>query len=198
MPASLGLGRTHASVFYGHQPLRKIFDAQRIAEGVRQLFELENLFRVWFFVNAVQRAEPAALEVARDRLVGGQHELFDQPVRDVAFAADDANHLSRGVEFDHRSGQIEINRAKPRAPRIEDHREVPHRSKFFGKVGIFRSGGRVALQYGIDGRVRHALGRANHAARKFRCDDFPVRVQLHNRAYHQAVFMRLKRADAVR
>src|SRR5467141_495827 len=79
--------RSDISMFHRHEALRKILDAQRIAERVRQLFELENLFRVGFFVNAVQRAETAALEVSRDRLVRGEHELLDQPVRDVAIAA---------------------------------------------------------------------------------------------------------------
>jgi len=45
--------------------------------------------------------------------------------------------------------------------------------KIFGEVRIFRGGGRVTLQDGVDGRVGHALGRANYSAREFRGDDSP-------------------------
>src|SRR5258707_1378377 len=73
-------------------PFGKPGDAQRVAEDVRQLLKLENLFRVGLFVHAVQGTDAAAFEVSRDRLIGGQHELLDQAMRDIALAADDARH----------------------------------------------------------------------------------------------------------
>ena len=102
------------------------------------------------------------------------------------------------IEFDHRLGQIEIDGAEPRAPRVQNHGEVAHGAEIFGEVRVLRGGGRVVLKHGVHRGVRHALGRADHAAREFRRDDFAVRVEFHDRAHHQAVFLRIERADAVR
>ena len=68
--------------------------AQRIAEGLRQFLEFEHLFRIGLFMNAVQRSQAAPVQVLRDGLVGGEHELFDQAMGDIAFAAHDAGHLT--------------------------------------------------------------------------------------------------------
>ena len=102
------------------------------------------------------------------------------------------------VEFDHLLGQIEIDRAEARAPRVQNHGQIAHGAEIFGEVRVLRGCGGVILQHGIHRRVRHALGGANHAAREFRRDDFAVRVEFHDRAHHQAVLVRIERADSVR
>ena len=180
--------RAGTSVLHFDAPLRKIFDAQRISERLRQRLEFQNFLGVGFFVDAMQRSDAARFEIARDGLIRGQHEFLDQAVRDVALAADDADHLPVGIEFNHRLGQIEIDGAEPRAPRVQNHGEVAHGAEIFGEMRVLRGRGRVILKHGVHRGVRHALGRANHAAREFRRDDFAVRVQFHDRAHHQAVF----------
>ena len=165
---------------------------------MRQFLELQNFLGIGFFVDAVQRGDAAAFEVARDGLVRRQHEFLDQAMRDVALAADDAGHLPRGVEFDHLLGQIEIDRAQARAPRVENHRQIAHGAEVFGELRILGVRGGIVLQHGIHGRVGHALGGTNHAAREFRRDDFAVAVQFQDRAHHQAVFVRVERTDSVR
>ena len=59
----------------------------------------------------MQRIDAARIQITRDGPIRGQHEFLDQAVRDVAFAADDAGHALLVVEFNHRLGQIEIDRA---------------------------------------------------------------------------------------
>ena len=190
--------RTGTSVLHFHAPLRKIFDAQRISERLRQRLKFQNFLGIGFFVDAMQRSDAARFEVARDGLIGGQHEFLDQAVRDVALAADDAGHLPGVVKFNYLLGQIEIDRAKPRAPRVENQGEVAHGAEIFGEVRVLRRGGRVILKHGVHRGVRHAFGRADHTAREFRRDNFAVGVEFQDRAHYQAVFLRNERADAVR
>ena len=56
----------------------------------------------------------------RDALVGGEHEFFDQAMRDVALGARDAFHQAEFVELDDRLGKIEIDRAAALAFAVED------------------------------------------------------------------------------
>ena len=190
--------RAGTSVLHFDAPLRKIFHAQRISERLRQRLEFQNFLGVGFFVDAMQRSDAARFEIARHGLIRGQHEFLDQAVRDVALAADDAGHLPGIVKFKHLLGQIEIDGAEPRAPRVENQGQVAHGAEIFGEVRVLGGGGRIVLKHGVHRGVRHALGRANHAAREFRRDNFAVRVEFHDRAHHQAVFPRIERADAVR
>ena len=53
------------------------------------------------------------LQIAGHGLVGGQHELLDDAMGDVAFRAGDAAHQAVLVELDHRLRQIEIDGAAP-------------------------------------------------------------------------------------
>ena len=138
--------RPAVSMLYGHAALGKILDAQRVAEGVRHLLELQNLFRIGFFMDAVQRADAAPFQVTRDGLIGRQHELLDQPVRDVALAANHADHLSAVVELDHRLWQVEVDRSQTRAAGVQDHRQIAHGAEIFGEMRILRGRGSVILQ----------------------------------------------------
>src|SRR6202050_2881616 len=95
----------------GYAALREIFDSQGIAESLGEFLEFENFFWVGFFVNAMERSDSSLFQVLRDGFIGGEHKFFDQAVRDVALAADDAEHASIVVEFDDWLGKIEINRA---------------------------------------------------------------------------------------
>jgi len=44
-----------------------------------------------------------------DGAIGGQHELFNEPVRDVSHAARDIGHALLFVEFNDRFREIEID-----------------------------------------------------------------------------------------
>jgi len=60
-------------------------DAEGVAERRDELLELVHLEDVRRLVDAEQRRRPVIGQVLRHRLVGEQHELLDQPVRDVPF-----------------------------------------------------------------------------------------------------------------
>ena len=69
------------------RPQRGQRRAEAVAEAGDELLELGDLEDVRLLVDAVERRRLLRLEVRRDRLVGEQHELLDQPVRDVALRA---------------------------------------------------------------------------------------------------------------
>ena len=75
---------------HGDCALMEIFDAERIAEGLRELFKFEHLARVGLLMDAVQSVDAASEEVVRHGAIGGEHELLDDAVRDVALQLDDA------------------------------------------------------------------------------------------------------------
>ncbi len=50
----------------------------------------------------------------------------------------------------------------------------------------------------MDVGVGHALGRADHARVKFGAHHISVGVHFHDRAHHQAIHLRIQRANAVR
>ncbi len=69
----------------GLHPLhRQSAHAQRIAEARGDVLKLKNLLRIGLFVDAIQAGHAPSLQMAGDRLVGGQHELLDQPMGLVA------------------------------------------------------------------------------------------------------------------
>ena len=58
--------------------------AQRIAEVRRDFFEFHHALGIGLFVDAVRSDASRCFQMRRHGFIGGQHELFDQPVRDVA------------------------------------------------------------------------------------------------------------------
>ena len=69
---------------------------------------------------------PRCSEITVDRAIGGQHEFFDQAMRDVALAAHDAGHALLVVEFDDLFGKIEIDGAVLVAASVEEQRQLFH------------------------------------------------------------------------
>ncbi len=63
---------------------RSLAAAERVAQRRDELLEDLDLGRIRRLVHAIERRHVPRVEVGRHRLVGEQHELFDQPVRDVA------------------------------------------------------------------------------------------------------------------
>ena len=165
---------------------------------MRQLFKFEHFLGIGLFVNAVKRGDTAQLQVVRHGLVRGEHELFDQAMRDITLATDNSGHAAFGIEGKHALGQIEIHRATPRAPGIENQRKIAHIAKPAGQRRIARTGNRIALDYLIYRCVRHALRGTNDARREFRILDFAVIIELEEHAHYEAILMRIQRAHAVR
>ena len=182
---------------HGDATLGEIFHAQRIAERLRQFLEFQNFLRVGFFVHAMQRADAAIVEITRDGLVRRQHEFLDQAVRDVALAADDADHVPGFVEFDHRLGQIEINRAELAAPRVENQGQIAHVAEFFRQGRVLRGAFPDRLRARCSPWCRSCARRSESRRARIPRDDFSVRVQFHDRAHHQAVLLRIERANSV-
>ena len=68
-------------------------------------------------MDAVERRDVVVVEMLRDGLVGDQHELLDEAVRDVALGGDDRLDHALVVEDDLGLLQIEVDRAAAVAPR---------------------------------------------------------------------------------
>src|ERR1700741_4749953 len=60
--ASRFRGRRNFAVAHGDFALMEIFDAERIAEGLRELFKFEHLARVGLLMDAVQSVDAASEE----------------------------------------------------------------------------------------------------------------------------------------
>ena len=80
---------------------------------------------------------PAPFDVGRDGLVGQQHELFDQLVRDVPLRLDDRFHLAGIVDDDFRLGQVEIDRAAALAASVQNVKQLLHQLELRHEVAVF-------------------------------------------------------------
>ena len=106
--------------------------AEAVAEPGDELLELGDLEDVRLFVNAVERRRLLRLEIRGHRLVGEEHELLDQPVRDVALERDD--------RLDHAAWSSMTTSASFRSKSIEPRRRrasfrIWNSSRISSKVG---------------------------------------------------------------
>ncbi len=95
------------------QALRRdlLAEAHVQADVVHEHGELAELVQARRFVHAID-APPARLsEHARHRLVGGDHELLDHHVADVALGPDDRIDVALEVHHDLGFGEVEVERA---------------------------------------------------------------------------------------
>src|SRR5690348_9801370 len=67
---------------------------ERISESGGQQLEVVDLLRVGLLVNAVQRSDIMTLEISGDAFICGEHELFDNAVRELPLRARDSAHQS--------------------------------------------------------------------------------------------------------
>ena len=109
---------------------------QRIAEAGNELLELLDLQHVGLLVDAIDARHAAPFDVGRDGLVGEQHELFDQLVRDVALGLDDRLDLAGVVDDDFGFRQIEIDRAAPLAAPVQDVKQLAHQLELRHEVAV--------------------------------------------------------------
>ena len=103
------------------------------------------------------------LEIAGDALIGRQHELLDDAVRDVAFGARDALHQSVLVKFDHRLRQIKIDGAAAHPLAIQHHRQLAHQLKNIHQLVIALAQTDVSFEDEVHVGVGHAFRRADDA-----------------------------------
>src|SRR5688500_13222201 len=91
-----------------------------VAERGDEFLEVLHLLDVRRFVDAVQGGRLVGDEMRRHRLIGEQHELFDEAVRDVAFSGNDRLDLPEFRQAQLGLGKVEINRAAAPAPRVQN------------------------------------------------------------------------------
>src|SRR6202790_57581 len=190
-------GRRNLAVAHPDFALIEIFNTQRIAKGASKFLKFQNFAGVRFFVDAMQRLDAASKKIMGDGAVGGEHELFDEPMRDVAFSARDIDHALLVIEFDDRLGKIEIDGAIFVAPRVEEQCEIAHGAETVGERGITADGFGIALKYFVDVGVGHALDGANDARGHSGTEDTALRVEIHEGAKDQAVFPGLQGTHAI-
>ena len=77
-------------------------------------------------MDAVERREVFRRQFARHRFVGGDHELFDDAMGDIALGADDVFRQPLQVEDDFRFGQIEVEIAAGLAVGVDRQRQLFH------------------------------------------------------------------------
>jgi len=70
--------------------------------------------------------ELGLFEMTGDRFIGGEHELFNNSVRDVSFGASNSGHLAFHIEHDVRLGHIKIDGASFGALAVQDKCKLSH------------------------------------------------------------------------
>ncbi len=167
---------------------------QRVAELRRDFLEFDHALGIGTIVNAEDHGLARGLDVRRHGFVGGQHELLDQAVRDVAGRARHGGHRAELVEFEQRLGQIEIDGAAALALLVQQQSQLAHHLEARHQWRVAHVQLRVAFQHLVHGGIRHALGAADHAAREVLRHHVAMVVDFEQRAHHQAILVRAQRA----
>ncbi len=191
------IGRPPVSLHL-HAMNRQRPHAQRIPERRRDHFEVIDSLRVRLLMNAIQRRDMPRLQMLRHALVRGQHELFNQPVRDITLRARNALHQSRLVKLDHRFRQIEIDGSPPLALTLQNQSQIPHQLEAGDQRRVALAQSRVAFEHGIHRGIRHALSRADHALTQLIAHDFTAMIDLHHARHHQSFHLRTQTANVGR
>ena len=173
--------------------------AKAEAERGDELLELLHLQRIGWFVDTVQRRHLVTIEMAGDGLVGHQHELLDDPMRDVALRRDDLFDHSFVVQHDLGLFQIEIDRSATTPSLVENLEQLPHRLEHRHEVAILRDRGLIMLgQDGVDLGVRHPCAAVDHAVVHLVPDDIAMAIDLHQARLHQPVDVGIQAAETGR
>jgi len=83
--------------------------AETVPKRLDERFELGHLLHVGRLVHPMQRRHDMLDQVSGNGLVGQEHELLDQPVRDVALGGDDRLDLPVLGQDHLRLGQVEVD-----------------------------------------------------------------------------------------
>ena len=165
-------------------------EADRVAEEVGELGEGEELLLVRGRVDAAEERHPEGVEVLRDRLVRGQHELLDDPVGNVSRSARDACHLAEFIELDKRLRHIEIDGPAAHPLAVQNERKLAHQFEPQRHIHVARAKIGVALQNPVHVRVRHPVPATNHARRELLAHQIAPVIDLEQRAQDQPVHVR--------
>ncbi len=146
---------------------------QRIAQRRDELLEDLDLRRIGLFVNAIERRHAALLEMRGDRFVGEQHELLDEPVRDVPLRRDD--RLDQARRRRARSATPADRNRSSRgggAARCRIVEQLVHPLEHRHERPVALHHLRIAIgQNRVDVRVGHPLVAVDHAVVHFVADD---------------------------
>ena len=168
-------------------------------EALEEASQLGHALRGRRLVHAVEEAERPARELARHRLVGGEHELLDHLVRDRALGAHDVCRPAAEVEHHLGLGEVEVDGAPLPAPGHEQARQrlgARERLEQGAEGGAHR---RVAVDQRLaDLGVGEARGAPHDGVVEGDRGLLPARVELHADGLHQPVLVGLETADAVR
>ena len=139
-------------------------------------------------------------EMGRDRLVGQEHELLDEPVRDVPLRRDDRFDPPYLGEDDFGFGQIEVDRPAAAPPLIAGSRTARASARTSGRAARYsRDRVRVAIgQDGVDGRVGHPRVAVDHAVVNLVAHDVAAPVDFHQARLHQPIDVRIETAESRR
>ncbi len=92
--------------------------------------------RVRRLMDAVKAGHAAPRQVGRHRLVRGQHEFLDHPVRKVPFRPGNGLDPPLEVQHDLRLGKVEIDAPPPPPLRGQPQCQLLHRIQVGGKVAV--------------------------------------------------------------
>ena len=188
--APVALAVDHGEALHGHRA-----QAERVSEAGGDVLELQDALRGGLLVDAEDGRDAVGFQMGGDGLVGGQHELLDEAMGEVAGRAGDAGHLAPLVEFDQGLGEVEVDGAALDALAVEDLGQVAHVLDASGEVAEALALGGVAFQEEVYGGVGEALRAADDAASELLGDDVAVVVDFEQGGEHQAVHLGLERAD---
>ena len=170
---------------------------EAVPEARQELLEPGDLERVGFLVDAVQPRHVAGVEELRNRLVGEQHELLDDAVRDVPLARDDLFDPPLLVQHDLGLLEIEVDRAEAAAAVLEDLEQLAHPLEQGNeRVVLRRRFGALVGQDGVDVGVGHSLAGANDAVVELVAHHLAAPVHLHEARLHEPVHARVEAAEA--
>ena len=79
-----------------------------------------------FVIGTRLYGDPLLLQVVRDSFVRGQHEFFNEAMREVALGACDGLHQTEFIELDHWLGEVEVDGSAALALTVQDLRQIAH------------------------------------------------------------------------
>ena len=150
-------------------------------------------------MHAEQRRHAVLLQVARDGLVGRQHELLDQPVRQVAFRGDDCLHAALVIHQELRLGQVEVDRSPRSTPAVQQFEQLGHALQMGHEAPVLLARGRILPRKdAVDLRVRHPGVAADQAVVQLVAPHGAALVDLHEARLREAVHLRPEAAQSRR
>ena len=185
----------------GERPGRRtpLLHPQTQPEALEEARQLAHALRGRRLVHAVEEAERPARELARHRLVGGEHELLDHLVRDRALGAHDLCGSAAEVEHHLGFGEVEVDGAPLPAA---GHEQARQRLGALERLDQGAEGGahpRIAVDQRLaDLGVGQARGASHDGVVEGDRRLPPARIEFQADGLHQAVLVGLQAADAVR